>query len=85
MILAAPSRSRIRSSQTADLRAERFLRHEAGVSAGTEPPSLLDRMESWNTLFMERFETWGVLERPYVNERRINGRWPLAARPYVMP
>ena len=71
-----------RAQRKADLRAERFLRHEEGVRAGTEPPSLLDRMESRNTLFLERFETWGVLERAYAHERRINGNWPLAARPY---
>ncbi len=58
-----------RAQRKADLRAERFLRHEEGVRAGTEPPSLLDRMESWNTLFLERFETWGVLERAYAHER----------------
>ena len=52
-----PERWIARAQRKADLRAERFLRHEEGVRAGTEPPSLLDRMESWNTLFLERFET----------------------------
>ncbi len=61
-------------------RAERFLRYEEGVRAGTGPPSLLDRMESWTTLLTERFETWGVLEIAYANERRISSYWPLAAR-----
>lgn len=70
-----------RAQRKADLRAERFLRHEEGVRAGTEPPSLLDRMESRTTLFTERFGTRGVLEQAYANERRINGNWPLAARP----
>jgi len=70
-----------RAQRKADLRAERFVRHEEGVRAGTEPPSLLDRMESWTTLHTERFETWGVLEIAYVNERRISGNWPVAARP----
>jgi hypothetical protein len=71
-----------RAQRKADLRAERFLRHEEGVRAGTEPPSLLDRMESQTTLFMERFETRGILEQAYANERRINDHWPSAARPY---
>jgi len=70
-----------RAQRTADLRAGRFVRHEEGVRAGTEPPSLLDRMESWTTLHTERFETWGVLEIAYVNERRISVNWPVAARP----
>jgi hypothetical protein len=55
--------------------------NSSGVRAGTEPPSLLDRMEAQTTLFMERFETWGILEQAYANERRINGQWPSAARP----
>jgi hypothetical protein len=39
-----------RAQRKADLRAERFRRHEEGMRAGTEPPSLLDRMESRITL-----------------------------------
>jgi hypothetical protein len=71
-----------RAQRKADLRAERFLRHQKGVRAGTEPPSLLDRLDSQTTLFIERHETWSVLEQAYANERRINGHWPLAAGPY---
>jgi hypothetical protein len=70
-----------RAQRKADLRAERFLRHEEGVRAGTEPPSLLDRVESWTALHTERFETWGVLATAYANERHFNSNWPLAVRP----
>jgi hypothetical protein len=71
-----------RAQRKADLRAERFRRHEEGVRAGTEPPSLLDRMESRTTLFQERLVTWGVLDQAYAHERRINGNWPSADGPY---
>jgi hypothetical protein len=71
-----------RAQRKADLRAERFLRHEEGMRAGTEPPGLLDRMQSQTTLFMERLQTRGTLEQAYANERRINGHRPSAARPY---
>jgi hypothetical protein len=74
-----------RAQRKADLRADRFLRHEEGVRAGTEPPSLLDRMESQTTLFQQRFETWGLLQSAYANERRINNHWPLATRPHDVP
>lgn len=70
-----------RAQRKADLRAERFRRHEEGVRAGTEPPSLLGRMESRTTLFQERLETWSLLRQAYANERRVNGNWLLAARP----
>jgi len=70
-----------RAQRKADLRAERFLRHEEGVRAGTEPPSLLDRMESWSMLSRERSATRGLVDRAYANERRLNGNWPSAARP----
>jgi hypothetical protein len=58
-----------RAQRKADLRAERFLRHEEGVRAGTEPPGFLDRLESWNTLDQ-------AFKRRYVN-----ADWPLDARP----
>jgi hypothetical protein len=74
-----------RAQRKADLRAERFLRHEEGVRAGTEPPSLLDRMETQTTLFQERLETRGMVQRAYANERRINNHWPLAGRPHDVP
>jgi len=50
-----------RAQRKADLRDTRFRRHEDGVRAGTEPPSLMDRMESWNPLSVERLETRGRL------------------------
>jgi len=71
-----------RAQRQSDLRAKRFRQHEEGVRAGTEPPSLLDRMESQTRLFGERFETLGILQQAYANERRINGHWPSAAPPY---
>jgi len=49
---------------------------------GTEPPSLLNRMESWITLSQERSRTLSLFARAYANERLINGNWPSAARPY---
>jgi len=52
-----------RAQRKADLRAERFRRHEEGMRAGTEPPSLLDRMESRITLFQERLTTSGMLQQ----------------------
>ena len=64
-----------RAQRKADLRAARFVRHEEGVRAGTEPPSLQDRMESRTALFTERFQTRGLLSRAYANERRISGSW----------
>jgi hypothetical protein len=64
-----------RAQRKADLRAARFLRHEEGVRAGTEPRSLQDRMESRTALFTERFQTRGLLSRAYANERRISGSW----------
>jgi len=74
-----------RAQRKSDLRAERFRRHEEGVRAGAEPPSLLDRMESRAALFQERLETQGILQQAYANERRFNGNWLLAARPYDAP
>jgi hypothetical protein len=69
-----------RAQRKADLRAERFLRHEAGMRAGTEPPGLLDRLQSWITFRTERFvETRGRLSVAWANERRIDGNWLLAA------
>jgi hypothetical protein len=70
-----------RAQRKADLRDERFRRHQQGVRAGTEPPSLMDRLEAGNTRAMERFETRGVASLALANERRIN-RGPLAARSY---
>jgi hypothetical protein len=67
-----------RAQRKADLRDERFRRHEEGVRAGTEPPGLLDRMESRVALAQERFETWGIRQQAYANERLINGNWPSA-------
>ena len=70
-----------RAQRKADLRDERFRRHQEGVRAGTEPPSLMDRLEAGNTLAMERFETWSALSQAHANELRIH-RWPLVARSY---
>ena len=39
-----------RAQRKADLRAERFRRHEEGVRTGTEPPSFMERAEAWNPL-----------------------------------
>jgi hypothetical protein len=70
-----------RAQRKADLRAERFRRHEEGVRAGTEPPSLLDRLESDITLFGERVQASRLIARAYANERLVSGYWPSAARP----
>jgi hypothetical protein len=59
-----------RAQRKADLRAERFLHHEEGVRAGTEPPSFRERMKSLGTLNREPFT------RHYVN-----ADWPSDARP----
>jgi hypothetical protein len=67
-----------RAQRKADLRAERFRRHEEGVRTGTEPPSLLERMESRITLSQERSRTSSLLAQAYANERLINGDWPQA-------
>ena len=74
-----------RTQRKADLRAERFRRHEEGVRAGSESPNLLDRMASRTTLFQKRLETLGLLQQAYAAERAINGHWPLAARPDDAP
>lgn len=37
-----------RAQRKADLRAERFRRHEEGVRTGTEPLSFMERAEAWN-------------------------------------
>lgn len=47
-----------RAQRKGDLRAERFVSHEEGVRAGTEPPSLLERIES---AAKERFVSWASL------------------------
>jgi hypothetical protein len=70
-----------RAQRKADLRAARFRRHEEGVRAGTEPPSLLDRTESRTTRFNERLETLGMADRAYANERLVNPGWPLEVIP----
>ena len=59
-----------RAQRKADLRAERFLRHEEGVRAGTEPPS-----------FTERMESLGTSNRGPFTQRYLNSDWPLDARP----
>lgn len=59
-----------RAQRKADLRAERFLWHEEGVRAGTEPPS-----------FRERMESSGTLNRGPFTRRYLNTDWPLDARP----
>jgi len=74
-----------RAQHKADLRAERFRRHEEGVRTGSESPNLLDRMASRTALFHERLETSGLLLQAYANERVINGHWPLGARPDDTP
>jgi hypothetical protein len=70
-----------RAQRKADLRAERFRRHEEGVRAGTEPPSLLDRLEADITLFGERAQASRLIAQAYANERLVSGYWPSAARP----
>jgi len=70
-----------RAQRKADLRDERFRRHQEGVCAGTEPPSFMDRLEAGNALAMERFESWGALSTALANERAIR-RWPLIAQSY---
>ena len=74
-----------RAQRKADLRAERFRRHEEDVRTGTRPPSLLDRMESWITLSQERSRTSSLLAEAYAHERLINGNWPSAGRRYDDP
>jgi hypothetical protein len=69
-----------RAQRKADLRAERFVRHEAGVRAGTEAPGFLDRLESWIVFRTERFIGWGSLSAAYKNERSISRNWPRAVR-----
>jgi hypothetical protein len=69
-----------RAQRKADLRAERFVRHEAGVRAGTEPPGFLDRLESWIVFRTERFVSWGSLSAAYASERSISRNWPRAVR-----
>jgi len=59
-----------RAQRRADLRAERFLRHEEGVRAGTEPPS-----------FTERIESLGTVNRAPFTQRYVNSDWPGDARP----
>jgi hypothetical protein len=59
-----------RAQRQADLRAERFVRHEEGVRAGTEPPSFLDRMESL-----------GTSDRAPFTRHYVNSDWPSDARP----
>jgi len=71
-----------RAQRKADLRDARFRRHEDGVRAGTEPPSLMDRMESWNALCKERSRTRIMVSWAQANERRISRHWPLAAQSY---
>jgi hypothetical protein len=71
-----------RAQRKADLRAERFQKHEERVRAGTEPPGLMDRMETRMTLVQERMKTWSVLQQAYANECHINRGWPLADRPH---
>jgi hypothetical protein len=70
-----------RAQRKADLRDERFRRHEEGVRAGIEPPSLMDRLEAQTTLGMERFGSRAAASLALANERRINP-WPLAAWQY---
>ena len=60
-----------RAQRKADLRTERFRRHEEGVRAGAEPPNFLERIA----------ETGEVIVRHHSAERHANADWPLAARP----
>jgi hypothetical protein len=57
-----------RAQRKADLRDERFGRHQEGVRAGIEPPGFLDRLESSRVL-------------DPANPRYVNADWPLDARP----
>jgi hypothetical protein len=70
-----------RAQRKADLRTERFVRHEERVRAGTERPGLRDRAESWTTLHTERFVTSEMLAAANAHERRLARSWPLASRP----
>jgi len=73
-----------RAQRKADLRAERFLRHEEGARAGTEPPSLLDRMESRNTLFLNASKPGACLNGLTLTSAAstVIGRWlPGRTRP----
>jgi hypothetical protein len=61
-----------RAQRKADLRDERFGRHQEGVRAGREPPGFLDRLESSGVL--------DPANSRYV-PRYVNADWPLDARP----
>jgi hypothetical protein len=74
-----------RAQRKADARAARYLRHEEGLRAGTEPPSFLDRIESTSTLFAERLASQSARSQAYANEQRIRANWPLASEPYAVP
>jgi hypothetical protein len=57
-----------RAQRRADLRAERFRRHEEAVRAGTEPPGFLDGIES-------------RLDRPPFVKLYVNPEWAREGRP----
>jgi hypothetical protein len=61
-----------RAQRKADLRDQRFRRHQEGVCAGTEPPGFLDRLESSRVLDPAN---------PRYFPRYVNADWPLDARP----
>jgi hypothetical protein len=71
-----------RAQRKSDLRAERFLRHEEAVRAGTEPPNLMGRLESSMTLSGERLSTQASFQIACANERLINPDWPSAPPQY---
>jgi len=66
-----------RAQRKADLRDERFRRHEEGVRAGTEQPRFLERIESWGT---ERGESWNERIQRSPQRRYVNSDWQLGAR-----
>jgi hypothetical protein len=71
-----------RAQRKSDLRAERFRRHEEDVRTGTEPPSLMERMESSMTLAGDRLDARGRFQVACANERLINPGWPLTPPPH---
>ena len=71
-----------RAQRKSDLRAERFLRHEARVRAGTEAPNFMERLESSKALAEERLRAQIRFQIACANERLINANWPRAAAPY---
>lgn len=70
-----------RAQRKADLRDERFRRHEEAVRAGTGKRSFMDNMEMWMTQFMEDGRTRRVEAGACANESRLSRDWPVEVRP----